>query len=90
MTPRLFALAVALPILMLAVMTAFIRLVMGPTLADRVVAFDLLASIAIGIIAAYAVAADQPVLLDVTIVLALVSFLGTIGFALYLKRRALR
>jgi len=40
-----------------------------------------------GMIAAYAIARDLPVLLDVAIVLALLSFLGTVAFARYLERR---
>jgi len=86
-TPQHFALVVVLPALGLAIVAAFVRLVRGPTLSDRVVAFDLLAAIGIGVLAADAVATDQPVLLDVTVVLALVSFLGTIGFAFYLRSR---
>lgn len=88
MSPQRFALVVVLPLLSLAILAAFVRLVRGPTLPDRVVAFDLLAAIGIGVLAAHAVATDQPVLLDVTVVLALVSFLGTIGFASYLRSRS--
>jgi len=87
-SPQRFAIVVVLPVLSLAVVAAFVRLVRGPSLPDRVVAFDLLAAIGIGILAAAAVATDQPVVLDVTVVLALVSFLGTIGFAFYLRSRS--
>ena len=38
-------------------------------------------------LAAYAVATNQDVFLDVTVILGLVSFLGTIGFAFYLRLR---
>ena len=43
--------------------------------------------LAVGMIAAYSVATDQPVLLDPATVLGLVGFLGTVAFARYLKRR---
>ena len=67
---------------------AFTRLVRGPTLADRVVALDLIAVLSVGFIAMYALDNDQPVFLDAGIVLALVAFLGTVAFARYLERRA--
>jgi multicomponent Na+:H+ antiporter subunit F len=64
------------------------RLIKGPTLPDRVVALDLLAVIAVGLIATYAIDLDQPVFIDVAIVVALVAFLGTVAFAQYVERRA--
>jgi multicomponent Na+:H+ antiporter subunit F len=78
----------ALPLLTLAVGLTFIRLVRGPGLPDRVVALDLIFTIGIGIIAAYAILTKQPAILDVAIISALIAFLGTIAFAYYLERRA--
>ena len=78
----------ALALVGLAMFLTFTRLVRGPTLPDRVVALDLIGVLAVGMIAAYAVATDQPVLLDPATVLALVGFLGTVAFARYLKRRS--
>ena len=82
--------AIVLPLLSLAVVLTFVRLARGPSLPDRVIAFDLLATLGIGILAAYAVATDQPAFLDVGLVLALVSFLGTVAFAHYLARNTKR
>ncbi|MCG3157198.1 MAG: Na(+)/H(+) antiporter subunit F [bacterium] len=76
-----------MPALGLAIVLAFIRLLAGPSLPDRVVALDLITTIGIGIIAAYGVGAEQPVYLDVAIVVALLSFVGTIAFAAYVERR---
>jgi multicomponent Na+:H+ antiporter subunit F len=78
----------AIPLLTLAVVFAFIRLVRGPGLPDRVVALDLIFTIGIGIIAVYAISTNQPAFLDVAIIAALIAFLGTIAFAYYLERRA--
>ena len=78
---------VALGMVGLAMFLAFVRLVRGPTLPDRVVALDLMGVLSVGVLAAYAVAADQPGLIDPAAVLALVGFLGTVGFARYLARR---
>lgn len=79
---------VALPLLSIASVLAFIRLVRGPSLPDRVVALDLLITIGVAFIAVYAIAMGQPVFLDVATVLALTSFLGTIAFAYYVERTA--
>jgi multicomponent Na+:H+ antiporter subunit F len=80
-------LMVILPLLSVAVILAFVRLVRGPSLPDRVVALDLMSTLGIGIIAAYAIATEQPVFLDVASVLALITFLGTVAFAYYLEQR---
>jgi multicomponent Na+:H+ antiporter subunit F len=76
----------ALPLLGVALMLALIRIVIGPSAPDRVVALDLLATVVIGMIAAYEVATNQPGYIDVAIALALVSFLGTVAFARYVER----
>lgn len=73
-------------ILVLGLMLALAGLIRGPSLASRVVSFDLLTSIGIGLIAVYAVMTNQPVFLDIAVVLALISFLGTVAFAFYLER----
>jgi multicomponent Na+:H+ antiporter subunit F len=62
-------------------------LIKGPRLESRVVAFDLLTIIGIGLIATYSVVTGRTVFLDIAIVLALISFLGTIAFASYLERQ---
>ena len=66
---------------------AFIRLLRGPDIGDRVVAFDVMTTIGIGFIAVYAIATEQSILLDVASVVALVAFLATIAFAYYLKKK---
>jgi multicomponent Na+:H+ antiporter subunit F len=78
---------VAMGMIGLSMFLTFVRLVLGPTLPDRVVALDLMGVLAVGMLAAYDVAANQPVLLDPAAVLALVGFLGTVAFARYLERR---
>lgn len=88
MTLSLWMTIIALPILVTGVTLAFIRLLRGPSLPDRVIALDILSVLGIGIIVAFAIATDQPVFVDVAGVLALVSFLGTVAFAAYVERRA--
>jgi len=78
---------VILPLLSISLLLTFVRLLHGPNLADRVVALDLMVAIIMGIIAVYAVAAHESALLDVAMVLALISFLGTVAFARYIELR---
>ena len=80
--------AVVFVMIGVALLLAFVRLARGPSLSDRVVALDLMAVLAVGLIAMVAFAAGQAVFLDAAIVLALVAFLGTVAFARYLERRA--
>ncbi|MFP4032143.1 MAG: cation:proton antiporter [Desulfococcaceae bacterium] len=77
---------VLLPLLSLSVLMVFVRLILGPSLADRVVALDLLATIGISVVAGHALATRQAVFLDVAILLALIAFLSTVAFADYVER----
>ena len=82
--------AVSLGVLSLALGLALLRLVRGPTLPDRVVALELVATIFVGVVAVYSIASRQPVFLDVAIVLALVGFLGAVAFARFISQGASR
>lgn len=88
MTLSEYILLVILPLLGCGIVVAFVRLVRGPSLPDRVVALDLMATLIIAITATYSVVTDQPAYLDAAIVLALIAFLGTVAFAYYLNRMA--
>jgi multicomponent Na+:H+ antiporter subunit F len=74
-------------LLIVAMFLAFIRLVRGPSLPDRVVALDLITIVAAAILAVDTIATGHAVFLDAAIVLALIAFLGTVAFARYLERR---
>lgn len=80
-------LAVCQPVLLLCALLGFLRLAKGPHLPDRVVALDLIAVICVGIIALDAIRTGHTYFIRAAIVLALVAFMGTVGFALYLQRR---
>ncbi len=76
-----------LPLLGVAFALGTFCVLRGPTSADRVVALDTLASIGLGLAAALAVLTDQAALGDVVLVVALVSFLGTIAYARFLEQQ---
>ncbi|MEZ9901043.1 cation:proton antiporter [Vibrio breoganii] len=67
---------------------AVARLIIGPTLADRVVALDLISFITIGYIALYTLYSGQMALLDIAVTLGLVAFLGTIAFARLIAKQS--
>jgi multicomponent Na+:H+ antiporter subunit F len=69
-----------------ALIVAFIRLVKGPTLPDRIVAMDLFGVLVVGLIVVLAGSSGVRATLDAAIVIALVGFLGTIAYATYVER----
>jgi multicomponent Na+:H+ antiporter subunit F len=69
-----------------ALLVAFIRLVKGPTLPDRIVAMDLFGMLVVGFIVVLAGSTGVRATLDAAIVIALVGFLGTVAYATYVER----
>lgn len=70
-----------------AFLLALLRFALGPTAADRVVAFDVLTIVAITLIVLAALVEGRGIYLDVALVYALLSFLGVIAVARYLEGR---
>ena len=70
----------------LALLIAFLRLLRGPTLADRVVAIDLITMIVVLLLTLFGMAVDDGAYLDAAIALGLVAFLATVAFARYIER----
>lgn len=87
MTLAFFCTWIVLPLLGGGLLITFVRVVRGPSLPDRVVAVDLMATFIIAISAVYSVTSNEPSYLDAAVVLALITFLGTVAFAYYLHRR---
>jgi multicomponent Na+:H+ antiporter subunit F len=85
--PELSVTNLVFGVIVLAMFLALIRLVRGPSLPDRVVALDLITVQIAAMLAVDTIATGQAVFLDAAIVLALISFLGTVAFARYLERR---
>ena len=84
------ALLISMPMLVISVLISLFRLILGPDIADRVVALDVLTSMSIAFMAVFAVYSKATMALDVSLILALISFLGTVSFAYYLERRNLK
>jgi multicomponent Na+:H+ antiporter subunit F len=79
-------LGIVLTMLAAAALVAFVRLLRGPSLPDRVVAIDLIGMLSVGLIVVISAATGVAALLDVAIVIALVSFVGTVAYARYVER----
>ncbi len=74
--------------LALAIAITFVRLVLGPTMVNRVVALDLMSVLVVGMMASEAVRSDAHALLDVAIVVGITAFIGTAAFALLMDRES--
>jgi multicomponent Na+:H+ antiporter subunit F len=84
--PLLWAVYITLAALSLAILGALFRVLRGPSLADRVVALDLVAYLAMGFLVSYAVLVDEETFIDAALVLGLLAFLGTVAVARYIER----
>ncbi|NWO07878.1 MAG: pH regulation protein F [Alteromonadaceae bacterium] len=73
-------------LLSLALLFAFLRLTKGPSLPDRVVALELIASVVVGYVGVHAIDTGVASFLDVAIVIAVTAFLAAIGFARFVER----
>ncbi len=72
---------------LLALAAAFVRVVIGPSFSDRVLALDMIGLVSVSVIATYAIASGQGLYLDAAIALALIAFLGTVAFARFIEWR---
>jgi multicomponent Na+:H+ antiporter subunit F len=73
--------------LLMAFFLAFVRLLKGPKISDRIVAMDLIASITMAFILTYSVLVKKEIYFDIVIAISLVSFIGTVAVSTYLKQK---
>jgi multicomponent Na+:H+ antiporter subunit F len=69
-----------------ALLFALVRLVRGPSLSDRVVALDFISTCMIGMIVVDSIKSGESYFLSVAIVAALVGFVGSVAFAMYIQK----
>jgi multicomponent Na+:H+ antiporter subunit F len=81
------AVAVAVVLIGVSLLLTFVRLIKGPSLADRVVALDLLTVLAMGIIGLRVIATGDVLYLEIALALGLVAFLATVFFARLIETR---
>jgi multicomponent Na+:H+ antiporter subunit F len=79
---------IGLGCLSLGLLLSIVRLILGPTLPDRILALDLITTQALGFIVLVAVLTGFYLYVDIAIALGLVGFLSTVALARYVLRRA--
>ena len=77
---------IAAVLIFFAILFAVIRLVIGKTLVDRIVAVDMLTVISISLIALYAHVSGRFVYIDVALVYGLLSFLAVLAIARFMEK----
>lgn len=85
-----FAVDLAFPMVMAAVVLAFLRLARGPSLSDRVVALDMMTVLIVAFCGLFAISTGVTAFLDVAAIVALIGFLATVALARYVERRTVR
>jgi multisubunit Na+/H+ antiporter MnhF subunit len=75
----------ALGVIGVGIVLCTVRVVRGPSLFDRVLAFDCIALNVVGAILLVSILLDTAAFMDVVLVIALLGFLGTISLAAYLE-----
>lgn len=78
---------IAMTMVIIAMLILFYRVLIGPSLPDRVIAADLFSTMALGLICIFVIQTGEHAFLDAGLVLTLVAFLGSVSFAKYLERR---
>jgi multicomponent Na+:H+ antiporter subunit F len=84
-----YCVTVALALLCLSFLLTVLRVLMGPTLPDRILGLDMLVAVAIGFIAVLGIRTGFSFHVDIAIALGLVGFLATVAFARFVLSRSL-
>jgi len=79
---------IAIGLLCIGVVLSFIRLLLGPSVPDRVIAFDVMAAFVIGLLALFAIQTGHALFIDVGLSIAIIVFLATVALARYLEKGA--
>ena len=77
---------IAQTLIFISIVFGILRLILGATTVDRVIAIDLLTIISIALIALFAHHAGRFIYLDVALVYGLLSFLGVLAVARFLEK----
>lgn len=85
-----FSVRVGLYVMCVGLILCLIRLVRGPELADRVLAADLLSLHVVGLVILLTIYVGDLVFFDAVMVVAIIGFVSTVGFAQYIYAMANR
>ncbi len=73
-------------LLMLAMLITLYRFLKGPTLSDRVVAFDVMSIMGVSLLVLLALLFQRSLYLDIALVFGLIGFLGSTIFGRYIEK----
>jgi multicomponent Na+:H+ antiporter subunit F len=79
----------ALYFMIALVVLCLYRVIKGPSVADRVVAIDIIGIIVVGICVIISILTEKAFIIDIGIAWIILSFIGTLTMAKYLGRRKL-
>ena len=82
------ATTVCLVLLGIAILLILIRIIRGPTLADRILGLDTLTLLGVGVVGVISVRTGVLAYVDVAVALAFVSFVSTAALSRYLQTRS--
>lgn len=77
---------ISFALLLLAIMLSLFRLRRGPSVLDRILAFDLIATCVVGMIVLLSVKWSTSVYVEVILIVSLLGFFTTVAFVYYLHR----
>jgi multicomponent Na+:H+ antiporter subunit F len=80
------AVTAGIAMVLVAVALSLVRLILGPSLPDRVVALDMMTVSIVAFCGLAAIRFDEAAFLDVALALALVGFLATVALARFAER----
>lgn len=77
---------IVLGTLLLSLALAFVRVVRGPLTPDRLAALEHVNVLAVSFIAVFTVASGETAFIDASVALALIAFVSTVAFTLFVER----
>jgi multisubunit Na+/H+ antiporter MnhF subunit len=77
----------AFVILAVAVLAGLLRLRRGPSVLDRILAFDLISTCVVGMVVLLSVAWRTAVFIEAILIVSLLGFFTTVAFVFYLSRQ---
>lgn len=74
----------SLTFMVLAIIPCIYRIIMGPTIPDRVIAVDAMTTVIVVMLGVYSFVQGSVFFMDVALVLSVISFIGTVTISKYL------
>ena len=79
---------ISITFMVIAIIPCIYRVIKGPTIPDRVIAVDAMTTVIVVILGIYSYMQESAFFMDVALVLAIISFVGTVTISKYLDEGA--